>query len=579
MRRRRRFALATAALALSSVGATQALAAAPSASTISSFVATATKVPSDYGATLMGATPSSQVLNVVLALKPRDGAAQTAALKAMYTPDSASFHQFLTPAQYAAEFAPTAATVSAVTGYLQSNGFKNVSVLSNRMTVTASATVASVVGAFRTRIDTFRAGSRDFFANTTPALVPSSLSGAVLAVLGLNDIPLPTPHPILAKTAAGSPDIEGGVPPGDFRNTYDAAGTPTGSATSIALFTEGNLTHVYTDLRLAEAKNHLPPVAVSQIDVGPQSSDVSGQDEFDLDTQSSTAMATTVKHLYLYDVGSLVDAQIDLAFATFVAQDKAPAMSASIGGCDLNPYLDGSMVSTDQVLQEGAMQGQTLFASSGDNGDGCAYLAATGVPSSFPGTNWPASGEFTTAVGGTSLVSDSSGNRIEEIGWLGGGGGISEVENPGWWTQASDPGFSAEYATGGRAVPDVALDADPNVATPALIYVNGAVEGVGGTSLSSPLMLGSWARLESAHANRLGLASIDLYAIYDKVNPGTTVPGSPIPIIIPTADPAPVPGFTDITIGTNGLYVCTPGYDEVTGLGAPDIAVLSKVIR
>src|SRR5205807_6379331 len=60
-----------------------------------------------------------------------------------------------------------------------------------------------------------------------------------------------------------------------------------------------------SDLRLGESKNHLPVVAVRVIPVGPQSADTSGQDEFDMDTQSSTAMATTVNGLYLYNVGSL----------------------------------------------------------------------------------------------------------------------------------------------------------------------------------------------------------------------------------------------------------------------------------
>ena len=77
-----------------------------------------------------------------------------------------------------------------------------------------------------------------------------------------------------------------------------------------------------------------------------------------------------------------------------------------------------------------------------------------------------------------------------------------------------------EFVTGGRAVPDISLDADPNVATPAEIYVGQTCNGVGGTSLSSPMMLGFWARLESAHDNSLGLASIALYSVYDKVNPG-----------------------------------------------------------
>ncbi|HET6966276.1 MAG TPA: S53 family peptidase [Acidimicrobiales bacterium] len=587
---RRKAALAGAALLAGTTGTTAALAAtpatptaptAPTATSTGAWVATATKAYNTFGATRLGAAPAAQPLNLVIALKPRNQAAEDAALRAMYTPGSATYHQFLTPAQWTAEYAPTAQTVSAVTTYLSEHGFTNVSVLSNNMVVTADATVAQATEAFHTAISNFRAGPVVFYANTAPALIPQSLSGAVQAVLGLNDVPLPTPHPVAAHPtgtqAAGSPSFNG-VPPADFQNTYDAAGTATGSRTNIALFTEGDVSGALKDLRLAESKNHLPQVPVSVIKVGPQSNDTSGQDEWDLDTQSSTAMATTVKHLYLYNTGSLIDSQIDLTFARFVADDLAQGMSASIGGCDLFPYLDGSMVATDEVMQTGAMQGQTLFASSGDNGDGCAFLAATGVPSSFPGTNWPASGEFTTAVGGTSLISDASGNRIQELGWVGSGGGISETEAPGWWTQASNPGFSAEYVAGGRAVPDVALDADPNVATPALIYVNGTVTGVGGTSLSSPLMLGSWARLESGHANRLGWAPPGLYGLYDKVNPGTAVPGSPIPVIIPSANPAAVKGFTDITVGNNGLYPCTPGWDGVTGLGAPDIAQLNKAL-
>ena len=127
------------------------------------------------------------------------------------------------------------------------------------------------------------------------------------------------------------------------------------------------------------------------------------------------------------------------------------------------------------------------------------YVAAIGAPAGVPGVNWPASGEFTTAVGGTSLVTDSKGNRIQELGWVGSGGGFSDVENPGLWTQDTDPEFDGQFVSGGRAVPDISLDADPNVATPVKVYVGKTISYVGGTSLSSPMMLGFWARLEAAH--------------------------------------------------------------------------------
>jgi pseudomonalisin len=515
------------------------------------------------GASLLGATAPSTVLHLDVALAQRNATQAASALKAMYTPGSATYRHFLTPAQYAASYAPTAAQVSTVTSYLRGAGLTNVAVATNQQLVTADATVATASKAFNTPISNLRFNGKTFHTNTAVASVPSALGGLVRSVVGLSNLPLPTPHPSASKQA-GSINLDG-ITPKAFQRTYDATGTATGSNTTIALFTEGDQTQTFKDLRLAETKNGLPKVGVTEFKVGPQSTDTAGTDEWDLDTQSSTAMAQTVRHLDLYNVGSLVDSQILLAMNRFVSDNLARSMSASIGGCDIPPYLDGSLVASDLIMQEGAMQGQTLFASSGDNGDGCAFVAATGVPSSFPGTNWPSSGEFTTAVGGTSLVSDASGNRIAEPAWIGSGGGISEVATPGWWTQDSDPAFDAELISGGRAVPDISLDADPNT-TAALIYVNGAVEGVGGTSLSAPLMNGAWSRLESAHGNHLGMAAIDLYRLYDKVNPSV-------------GSTAAVKGFTDIVGGSNGLYVATPGYDEVTGIGAPDVKALVAALK
>ena len=566
-------------------------AAAPSASASvasSSWGSTATLATSLQGATLTGNAPASTPVRLAVTLKPQNAAAEQAALRAMYQPGSATFHQFLTPAQWEAAYAPTTAQVSAVTSYLSSNGFTGLSVQGDRMLISATGNAGDAQKAFNTTIGNYvMPNGSTFRANIGGAQVPSSLTGIVQAVVGLSNWRLPTPQPVLMTqnaarksaarhaagtpragtnaTSAGNPVIPNEIPPEDFQNTYDAAGTPTGARTAVALFTEGQVTGAITDLRTAEAAFSLPQVPVSIVKVGPQSADTAGADEWDLDTQSSSAMATTLKHIYLYNVGALNDTNIDTAVAAFVSQDKAVAMSASVGGCDIGPYLDGSMISTDNVLTQGAMQGQTFFASSGDNGDGCAFVAATGVPSSFPGTNWPASGMYATAVGGTSLISDASGNRVQEIGWVGSGGGDSETEVPGFWTQASDPFYTQGAVMGGRAVPDIAMDADPNVATAAEIYVDGTPTGVGGTSLSSPLALGSWARLQSGHGNKLGMAAIDFYALYDKVNPSL-------------GDTSPVPGFTDIVGGNNGGFTATPGYDEVTGIGALDIAALNPVI-
>jgi pseudomonalisin len=571
--------VALSVLALCGLG----LATQPGAASSGTWTGTGTRAfdAADIGATrLAAAVDPARPLHLAVALTPRHQAAERRAMRGMYTPGSASYHRFLTTDQWNARYAPLGARVSAVRDYLRSQGMHGFHVTGNHLVLTANATAGQAQRAFHTALARFRLGGQKFVANTAAAQVPQALAGAVGAVIGLNTFRLATPHPPAHRQAAGNPDPFILLPPKKFQHTYHAKGTSTGRRTAIAIFTEGDMAQVFKDLRTAETRNNLPRVRHSQVRVGPQSNDNAGLDEWDMDTQVSTAMAQHVKHLYLYTVGALTDSDIVPAFSTFVSQDKATAMSASIGGCDLGPYLDGSVMATDEITIEGSMQGQTLFASSGDNGSGCAYGASVGAPTEPPGTNWPASGEFTTAVGGTSLVVDAQGNRAAdpvtgsptEFGWIGSGGGISEVENPGWWTADTDPGYDAELVSGGRAVPDISLDADPNVATAASVWVNGAEEGVGGTSLSSPLMLGSWARLESGHHNRLGLAAIGLYRIYDRVNPGEAAG-------VPDPAPAPVPGFTDVTIGGNGDYVDTPGYDLVTGLGTPDLAVLDHQLR
>jgi subtilase family serine protease len=565
-------------LAAVSLGSTAALATTANAAT-PAWAATATKAVT-YTGTHLGSTAASTPVHLALALAPQHSAAMSTALKAMYTPGNARYHQFLTPAQWTAAYAPSTASVTAVTNYLTAQGFKNVTPTGNRLVVTADGTAAQAQQAFHTTLANFRLGTRTVYGNTTAASVPTSLASIVTSVIGLNNLPLNAVRPSIESADPGDPDFEGGLFPAQFATTYDAVGTPAGTKTAVAILTEGDTTGVISDLRYAETQEKAAKVPVTVVKVGPQSTDTAGADEFDMDSQVSTMVSGGVSHLYMYSIGSLVDSEVVADFATFVSQNKAQALSASIGGCEINSYLDGSELTTDVAMQQGAMQGQSLFASSGDNGDACMYVAAIGAPAGVTGVNWPASGEFDTAVGGTSLVTDDNGNRIQELGWLGSGGGISSVENPGWWTQATDPAFSGQYVTGGRAVPDISLDADPNLATPAKVYVDKTITYVGGTSLSSPMMLGFWARLESAHSNKLGLASIPLYQVYDKVNPGTseTTPAG-LTVIVPSANPAPVPGLTDIVLGSNGTYAATPGYDFVTGLGAPDVKVLNKVIK
>jgi len=235
-------------------------------------------------------------------------------------------------------------------------------------------------------------------------------------------------------------------------------------------------------------------------------------------------------------------------FLPWVTDHVAQVANASFGECDAFPYIDGSMLVDDELFAEGAAQGQTLFSSTGDTGSFCPVGVGTnGVPAGVPLVNYPAASQYVTAVGGTTLITNADGNYDVEVAWYSGGGGISQFEYSPYWQTAANVPSSADSA---RGIPDIAMDADPE--SGANVYVNGAWEGVGGTSLSSPLAVGVWARMLSANLN-LGFAPIAWYGLYDGTGPVGSYPNG---------------GFHDIITGADGLYTALPGWDYTTGLGS-----------
>ncbi|PYT34893.1 MAG: hypothetical protein DMG58_03660 [Acidobacteria bacterium] len=514
----------------------------------------------------LGPLPASTPLHIAVALKLNNRNSLVQYVKAINDPGSPLYGSSLTVSQFVAAYAPTSSQVQPVVNYLAAQGFNNIQVEPNNLFVTADGTVAEIGAAFFTSIIQFQQNGRTIYANLTDAKVPSALGSTVAAVLGLNNAGrmAPPTHKQEPSSTLSIPAVHFYTPQG-YWTAYDVAGTATGSRTTIAIFAEGDLTQVLKDLRVAESVNHLPQVPAQVVQVGLASPDTAGLDEWDLDTQMSTGMAGNVAKLIIYDTTSLTDSDVALMFNKFTHQNIAKAGSASFGLCETFAFLDGSMLADDQVFLEAAAQGQTVFASTGDNGSACPVVGATnGVPLSGAAgmVLYPASSPYVVAVGGTTLTTDAGYHYIAEVGWDAGGGGMSAWETSPFWQQAVLPTTAA-----GKALPDVSMDAD--LVSGGLVYI-GCQPGqdpqatcefiVGGTSLSSPLWLGTWARLQSAHANKLGFASPRLYRLYQ-------------------APPASYPGFHDIVGGCNGLFCAIPGFDYVTGLGTPDVARLNAVVK
>ncbi|HTD36620.1 MAG TPA: S53 family peptidase [Candidatus Limnocylindrales bacterium] len=519
---------------------------------------------------------------------------------------AAASHVKMSPSQVKAQFGPTASEVAAVTSYLQSQGLTNVTVEPNNLIVSATGSAANVTKAFNTTLHGFSLNGATVYANTTAAYVPTSLNGIVVAVLGLNNAAVATVAPrksgvqinhapVTASAPAPQPEspcqlnsvfIIGlsspqpiptpasyttGCPrnytPSDYWRAYDANTTPSADGISVAIMAEGNVQPAIADFRVNEQGDGLPQVPVTVKQVGLPSPDTSGVGEWTLDMTASTGMAGNVSALYVYATTSMTDGDLALDFNHWVSDDLAQVGNASFGICEAFPYVDGSMLIDDEIFLEGAVQGQTMFASTGDTGSFCSVGNPNGVPGGAPLVEYPAASPYVVAVGGTTLLSQPDGTYQGESAWDAGGGGLSQFEYSPYWESGVQPVSSTPAGFTFRGTPDIAMDAD--IQTGMTIYEGGGWTTTGGTSLASPLAAGVWARMLQAHPG-IGYAPPALYHAFSAAHPGTKLLGPP-----PTIN---VGGFHDVISGGNGTYTALPNYDYTTGLGTLDVDALNATI-
>lgn len=541
----------------------------------SGWASTATQGASVANATDLGALASTTPLTVRVALGVNN---EDALAKAVAS------GQKLTDAQLMAGYAPTSAQVGAVTTYLQSQGFTNISVAPNHLLISADGTAAKAQTAFDTTLHAFSVNGKNLYANVSPAYVPTSLNGIVVAVLGLNNAARMASSPTdcfpTNPAPSGTPCVR------DFdahavQTYYDAGTTPAASNTTMAIMTEGDVSQTVADLAYAEQVQGLPAVPVTVVKVGLSSPDTAGLDEWDLDSQSSTGIAGTAKALYLYDTTSLTDSDIANEYSHWESDNLAQTGNSSFGECEWAAYLDGSMRADDNVMLFAAAHGQTMFASTGDTGSSCALVGTNGAPGSGPPfVEYPASSPWIVAVGGTTATSNNDETYDGEVAWNAGGGGLSQFENANSWMEPVQLTTGILAAGNLRGLPDISMAADPNSGG-YLLYTTVPIQtasgpcpepcGFGGTSEASPLSMGVWARMLTAHPG-LGFAGPHLYANYLKYEPNETLVQGP-----PSYET--YGGFHDIILGANGAYTAAPGYDYTTGLGTFDISALNQTIQ
>ncbi len=382
--------------------------------------------------------------------------------------------------------------------------------------------------------------------------VPVPLDGLVTAVLGLDDRPQARAQYRIAAAAAASVSY---TPP-QLAAIYRFPPGTDGSGQSIAIIElGGGFAQAELDTYFAGLGITGPTVTAVGVD---GANNAPGQDpqgadgEVLLDIEVAGAMAPRAQIVVYFapntDAGFL-DAVSEAVHAT-----PTPAAISISWGLSEDDWTAQARNALDSAFVDAGLLGATVTAAAGDNG------SSDGATDARDHADFPASSPNALACGGTSLDADPSTGAVSaETVWNNGaqggatGGGVSDVfPRPPWQGTAGVPAKPG----GGRGVPDVAANADPQ--TGYQVLVDGARLVYGGTSAVAPLWAALIARLAQATGAPFGLLASRLYA-------GTSAGQA-------------AAGFHDVTSGDNGSFTAGPGWDACTGLGSPDgTALLTRL--
>ncbi|HLK10766.1 MAG TPA: S53 family peptidase [Candidatus Binatia bacterium] len=503
----------------------------------------------------VGRSAPSALRYLVVGLALRDRAGLDALLADLQNPASPRYHRFLTPAEFAATYAPTPQAEAAIVAHLEASGLTVTERLPDRLAVAAVGTTAAVERAFATEVHDVILDGRPGFAATVEPALPAALADHVVGVLGLDDLVAARPH--LVARAAAAPRAALGrncchLGPADVASLYDVPAVPAGAGETVIV--AGVYRWKDEDIAAFDRQWGLPdpPLPSTQVCTGrPRASGCRfGRKkslEAALDVEWAHALAPGAR-VVNYMAASPLVVRLAMAYAQIVNDDPGHVVTTSWGACEAN-VPPSTQAFDDEVFASGAALGQAWLASTGDHGaEDCR-----GDPSGNHrrlAVDHPANSPHVVGVGGTTptcaegLVpgDPACAGYGGEAAWEGSGGGTSAVfARPSFQTGCGAPAGAA------RLVPDVALAADPRVGNYTVVGRKWFV--VGGTSAATAMWAGLFARV-AAQAGAPGDPAPRLYALC-----GTSA-------------------FHDVTLGSNGAYQAGPGYDLVTGLGSPDVGAL-----
>ncbi len=377
-------------------------------------------------------SPSMPLHRMLLVLKRSDQ--QEAALRSLIENQqykkSSSYHQWLTPEQFGAQFGPSDADIATVVKWLTSSGFEVTQVSTGRTVIEFNGTAGQVKQAFGTALHRYVVNGEEHLANVSDPSIPTALAPVVAGVNSLHNFlkkaqniyagkySAKTHHLIPAQpnlTFGCGSDTCYGLGPYDFANIYDLI--PLWSATPTAINGTGQTIAIVgrTDINPNDAPTfwtlfgldgtNAPQPTLNIIVNGPDPGFNGDEPEADIDTQWSGAVAPGATIDYVNSASTETEDGIDLSALYIIDNNLAPVMSESYGSCESSMGL-GGVDFYSAIWEQAAAQGITVMVSTGDNGAaGCddPNSPVTVEAGFFDGlaVNGIASTWFNVAVGGT----------------------------------------------------------------------------------------------------------------------------------------------------------------------------------
>ncbi len=343
---------------------------------------------------------------------------------------SASYHQWLTPAQFGNQFGPADSDLATIEAWLRSNGFHDISVKPGRQTIEFSGSAGQFRDAFHAEIHQFAVSGKSHYANVSEPSIPAALAPVVGGFASLNNFPLKNyavnrgTMQYAGGTGNAAPSWTLGnasgnllvLAPGDFAVQYDLnplykAGT-NGTGQTIAIINESNI-----DVSLVNRFRSIfglpanpPQVVIDGNDPGidgvnnPDGGNGASTEAY-LDVEWAGAVAPNAQIDLVIAGDTALASGLALAAEHAIYGNIAPVMSISFGACETT--LGSSNQFFNNLWEQAAAQGITVVVSSGDSASATCdsenqeYAVKGTAVNGFASTPW------NVAVGGTDFYYSS----------------------------------------------------------------------------------------------------------------------------------------------------------------------------